>query len=375
MSTSAFSLAGERFARLWARGRARLAAAAAGLRPWLRREAWNAQGRRELVAAARRRPGRAGLLLGGALALAVLLVVLLSRSRTPSLAVAVVQEGPFHLTLVEAGTLQALRSVTYASSIQSNQAKIVALVPEGKMVQKNDLLILFDAAPFEEEIRKSQAALSQAQADLAKARQDYKLQEIQNREELASARQKVERSDLELKDVQEGKGRLKEEEARAAVANAERELKKAQTALEDLQPLLAEGFITKPGAGARGAGRRAGGGGAGAGPAPARLAAGLRPAARGLPGALGCPAHQGEPAPAGVLRRLPPRAEEGRHRLAADSRIQEAASQARAGPAAARPHARCARTCPASSSTATSSSGPSSASRRWATRSGPTSRC
>ena len=67
---------------------------------------------------------------------------------------------------MEGGTLQALRSVTYASTIQSNQAKIVALAPEGKLVQKGDLLILFDAAPFEEEIRRNQALLAQAQADL-----------------------------------------------------------------------------------------------------------------------------------------------------------------------------------------------------------------
>jgi len=154
-------------------------------------------------------------------------------------------EGPFQLTIAEAGTLQALRSVTYASSIQSNQAKIIALVPEGKLVQKGDLLVLFDASPFEEEIRKNQALLSQAEADLSKAKQDLKLQQIQNLEELAAARQKVERSDLELKDVQQGKGRVKEEEAAAAVANAERDLLKAKGARDDLAPLLAEGFITK----------------------------------------------------------------------------------------------------------------------------------
>jgi hypothetical protein len=69
------------------------------------------------------------------------------------LAAAEVREGPFRVSITEAGTLQALRSVTYASSIQSNQAKITALAPEGKLVQKGDLLVLFDAAPFEEEIR------------------------------------------------------------------------------------------------------------------------------------------------------------------------------------------------------------------------------
>ena len=113
------------------------------------------------------------------------------------------------------------------------------------MVAKGDLLLLFDAAPFEEEIRRSQAQLAQAQAELDKAKQDYKLQAIQNQEELAAARQKVERSHLELADVQGGKGLVREEEAVAAVSNAERELAKATGAYEDLKPLLEQGFITK----------------------------------------------------------------------------------------------------------------------------------
>jgi HlyD family secretion protein len=156
-----------------------------------------------------------------------------------------VRRGRFEVKLVEPGTLQALRSINYASRILSNQAKIVAMAPEGKLVAKGDLLILFDAAPFQEEIRRNQALLAQARADLEKARQDLSLQRIQNQEELAAARQKVTRSELELRDVQEGKGKLKEEEAVAAVAQAERERQKARTSLEDLRPLLAEGFITK----------------------------------------------------------------------------------------------------------------------------------
>jgi HlyD family secretion protein len=219
--------------------------AASAVRPWLRREGWTAEGRRRLALAARAHPGRTAMVLAAA-GLAVLAVSAAARSGVPDgIAVAEVREGPFHLTIVEAGTLQALRSVTYASAIQSNQAKIVAIVPEGKMVAKDDLLLLFDAAPFEEEIRRSQAQLAQAQADLDKAKQDYKLQAIQNQEELAAARQKVERSQLELADVQGGKGLVREEEAVAAVSNAERELAKASGAYEDLKPLLDQGFITK----------------------------------------------------------------------------------------------------------------------------------
>jgi multidrug resistance efflux pump len=133
--------------------------------------------------------------------------------------------------------------VTYAW-IQSIRAKIAAMAPEGARAD-GDLLILFDAAPFEEEIRRNQALLGQAEAELAKAREDLKLQGLQNREEFLAAQLRVEKSDLELKDVQQGKGRVEEDEVTQAVANAQRDLQKAETALQDLRPLLTEGFITR----------------------------------------------------------------------------------------------------------------------------------
>jgi len=249
VSTFPGVLGGERFVRVLLQARLRAVGAArsvaAEARSWLRRDAWTRENLRTVAAAARRRPRRVAVAAVALAAVALLPALLLTGGDPPGVSTAEVRGGVFRVSIVEAGTLQALRSVTYASAIQSNQAKIVALAPEGKLVQKGDLLILFDAAPFEEEIRRSQAQLAQAQADLAKAREDLKLQVIQNQEDLATARQKVERSDLELKDVQEGKGRLREEEAAAAVANAERELQKAIGALEDLKPLLSEGFITK----------------------------------------------------------------------------------------------------------------------------------
>jgi HlyD family secretion protein len=210
-----------------------------------RRKTWTSEGARALLALAAKDKARtalAGSLLLGA---ALLFPLALAPQVPPGIALAEVREGPFEVTIVESGVLQALKSVTYASQIQSNQAKIIAIVPEGKMVQKGDLLILFDQAPFEEEIRRSQAALAQAQAELRKAQEDSKLQAIQNQEEIGAGRQKLERSELELKDAQEGKGQLKEQEAVAAVAAAERELQKTKTALEDLKPLLSEGFITR----------------------------------------------------------------------------------------------------------------------------------
>jgi HlyD family secretion protein len=180
--------------------------------------------------------------------IAVAFVVAWFAGRSPTgtdLPVARARRGTFEVTVVEAGTLQALRSHTYGSSIQSNQAKILALVPEGKAVERGELLIQFDATPFEEEIRKAEAALGQARAEAEQARQDLQIQGVVNREEVAQAQLKSSRAELELTDAAEGKGLLAEEEAEAEVAAAERRVAAATTALADLRPLLAEGFITR----------------------------------------------------------------------------------------------------------------------------------
>ncbi|MEO8360218.1 MAG: efflux RND transporter periplasmic adaptor subunit [Vicinamibacteria bacterium] len=160
-------------------------------------------------------------------------------------ATALARSGPFDLTIIETGALQALQSVSYASTIQSNQAKIVALAPEGKVVAKGDLLILFDSTPFEGQIRETEAAMAQATNELIGTRQDLALQQLQNGEELATAHQKEDRSGLELRDVEEGKGRVREEEAKAELAEADRQLKRAASARDGLKPLLDQGFITR----------------------------------------------------------------------------------------------------------------------------------
>ena len=212
---------------------------------WARPSHWTRENLALLAQEARRHRHRHRLLAAGAVVLVLVALTWALRGDGGARATAPVREGPFRVAIVETGTLEALRSVTYASRIQSNQAKIIAMAPEGKLVEKGDLLLLFDRAPFEEEIRKNQALLAQAQADLLAAREDLKLQQLENQEDLQAARLRVDKNQLELRDVQEGKGLLKEEEAASEVSNAERELKKAEGQLEDLQPLLAEGFITR----------------------------------------------------------------------------------------------------------------------------------
>ncbi len=218
-----------------------LKGAVAAVSPWVRRP------RAELVEAARRmraNPRRAIVPAAGLAVVALIGTFLASRSPSNAL-VAAAQKGPFEVKIVEGGTLQALRSVTYSSSIPGSEAKILEIVPEGTHVEVGDVLVKFDREPFAEELERSKAQLAQAEAELVKAEQELRLLQIASQEELTESRDKLRLSELELQSVVEGKGKLAEAESAAQLAQAERELQKAESSFEDLKPLLAEGFITK----------------------------------------------------------------------------------------------------------------------------------
>ncbi len=198
-----------------------------------------------IVVWAKANPRRA-LLGGGGFLIALFLVLkaLPDGPRGPHL-VAAVHEGPFEVEIVESGTLQALRSVSYSSSIPGGQAKIIHLVPEGTQAREGDVLIKFDATPFQEELQRTEAQLAQARAERIKAEQDLKLLRIQNKEELQEAGDKLRLAELELSSVTEGKGKVAEAESATKLSQAKRELEKAVSNYDDLRPLLEEGFITK----------------------------------------------------------------------------------------------------------------------------------
>lgn len=193
----------------------------------------------------RAHPKRVLLPGAGLILLALVAAKLVTSGSESAQLVGAVQRGPFEVKIVETGTLQALRSVTYSSSIPGSQAKILEIVPEGTHAEVGDTLIRFDPQPFAEELERSKSQLAQAEAELVKAREELKLLRISANEELTESRDKVRLAELELESVVDGKGKVAEAESAAELAQARRELEKAKSSYEDLKPLLEEGFITK----------------------------------------------------------------------------------------------------------------------------------
>ena len=212
-----------------------LVARSAGARrgPWLRRETWT---RENLRGAGGGRPRERPRAHGGGGRVVVMAVVAhrgwLLRSTTAGRRDRGGPEGPPSTSRSSRpGRIQALRSVTYASTIQSNQAKIIALAPEGKLVAEGrpaDPLrrrALRGGDPPQPGPARAGAGRPPEGAAGPQAPGHPEPRGAGGRAPEGGAQRARARATCS-----EGKGRLKEEEANAAVANAERELQKAETA-------------------------------------------------------------------------------------------------------------------------------------------------
>jgi HlyD family secretion protein len=160
-------------------------------------------------------------------------------------AVARVRRGTLETRLVERGTLVAPRSVTIASDIQSNRAKVIRLAPEGSLVKKGDLLVEFDAAPFAEEVTKFSRAVKEAEANLDQARADAALLQGKSAQTVQDAEMRARLAEIDLRTLEEGSAPLTVREAKARLDQADEQLLQASQAAADADEFLKQGFVTR----------------------------------------------------------------------------------------------------------------------------------
>ena len=158
---------------------------------------------------------------------------------------AIVQRGAVTISIIESGTLEALQSVTLASEINGNRAKIVKIAEEGSYVEAGDLVIEFDKTPFEEELRKLHNEIKQARAAIVEARENLKLQRAKNETDLKEAKANIVAAESELENILEGEGVIKLRELEMEEERDRAAYQQAQQNVIDLRDMLQSGFITQ----------------------------------------------------------------------------------------------------------------------------------
>jgi HlyD family secretion protein len=201
--------------------------------------------KRLLHALARQHPRKTGAASLAMVFLASAALFVVPRPAAPPGRTATVREGTFRETLVEPGTLSSSRLLLYGSSIAGVQVKIVEIAPESQVVKPGDVLVRFDSTTFEQNLAREEASLRQAQSELLRAREELRIERLRLQGESAQAHQQVQYAQAEVANQTDGKGRVQQAELEAAEADAARELQTAKAQYEDMQPLLARGFITR----------------------------------------------------------------------------------------------------------------------------------
>jgi multidrug resistance efflux pump len=148
-------------------------------------------------------------------------------------------------SIVESGTLTASRLSQYGVPVGAGSLKILEIAAEGRAVAAGDVIIRFDASGLAQGLRREEAAARELEASAIRAREDYRIERLMADGELDTARRNVASAARSLASERDGKGLVALEEAQAAAAEAERELTRSRGTVDDLKPLLKDGFITR----------------------------------------------------------------------------------------------------------------------------------
>ncbi len=132
-----------------------------------------------------------------------------------------VEKGSFHVTIVEAGDIEAVTQKSVSAPMMwGSKMQIIELVDEGIIVKKDDFIVQFDAADLEANLDLALDNLETIKADLKKldAQQKLSLSNMQN--QLKISEYSLEQSKLSL-EMQQFESDISKEEARISLRQAE----------------------------------------------------------------------------------------------------------------------------------------------------------
>lgn len=146
--------------------------------------------------------------------------------------------------LVESGTISSARLRLYGSRLEG-PAKLLEIVMEGSAVREGDLLARFDTTLVEQALAREQAALEQADATAARAREEVRVESLRAAADLDTADHQTRNAEEALGNQAKGRGAVEVIAAETAAADAGRALDEARSTYDDMKPLLEEAFVTR----------------------------------------------------------------------------------------------------------------------------------
>ena len=153
-------------------------------------------------------------------------------------------EMDFRVVVNTVGYLDAARSTVIVSSIRGDRGKIINIVESGTRVQKGDVLIQLDPTPFEEEVRKLESQVREAEAEVQARSQLLHWEENQADSSIKTAEFDLRAAELDLLKLEKGDGPLELARLDGAAQEAKTVYDSKVGYLKDLGELKKRGFAT-----------------------------------------------------------------------------------------------------------------------------------
>ena len=145
----------------------------------------------------------------------------------PSVPTIEVTRGDFLDSLQFRGEMKALKSVTIGAPADAGDLQIIKLSSEGTVVKTGDVVVEFDKTKTEQDLAQYRSTLKSAEAEIAQARAQGRLDSEQDKTAVLKARYDVESAKLEAS-KQEIVSQIEGEEARLKLADSQQALHEAE---------------------------------------------------------------------------------------------------------------------------------------------------
>lgn len=141
------------------------------------------------------------------------------------------------------GELEAANSISVASTLRSDQIKIIDIIADGTQVQQGDILVKIDPTPFEKRIEELKAKVLENEGTVTSCAQSLEWDVAQVEHEYKTSLFEIESAEMELKKILEGDGPLEISRLQQAMSKAQAKFDEMSNYAKDLTDLEKEGFL------------------------------------------------------------------------------------------------------------------------------------
>ena len=187
-------------------------------------------------------PPRQRAVIAGILGLVTLSLWLGSGAEVKTEDLFEVRRGEFVAKIAEPGELRALDSATISAA---KDLTIIYLIPEGTYAKKGDVLARFDPGKYEAQLEEAEAALAVSEADLRKAETDLEAQRQRLQADIARFEAEARFAQLDLDDLQKRPLPNELAQAKMEVRRTQAAFDYAEAKRKVLPALVEKGFITR----------------------------------------------------------------------------------------------------------------------------------